>query len=177
LDGSGNNYAEGSSFTPSATSTFGSLQIALSFFFVPLSGFTVALNADSGSDTPGVAIESFSVSGGLLGALGNNNSPLVLNTTGFHVLTTGTKYWITVSTADSGDSIVWNWNSTGDVSDQAISTDGSVSWFSPSGLTPGAFEVESAVAVPEPSTFIIGAMLLLSFAISALRKSRKSQTA
>ncbi len=69
-------------------------------------------------------------------------------------LTAGTQYWITVSSSVNF-AIAWNDNSTGDASDQAISSDGGASWFSPSGMTPSAYEVDGATSVPEPSTTIL----------------------
>ena len=56
----------------------------------------------------------------------------------------------------------------GDASSQAISTDGGTTWFSPSGLTPGAYAVfGTAAAVPEPSTLV-----LLSSGVVGLLGSR-----
>src|SRR6516164_4086926 len=51
FDGSGSNYAQGATFTPTATSIFGSLDIALSCFFVCPNNFTVSL-ASNVSDSP-----------------------------------------------------------------------------------------------------------------------------
>jgi hypothetical protein len=172
----GNNYAEGSTFTPSANTTFGSLSLALSCFTSSCSKtFTVSLNQDSGSDSPGTVIESFTRSGTLLGGLGAQNAPLVFSSALLPTLTSGGQYWVTVS-SDISNSIVWNSNTTGDVSDQAISTDGGATWFSPSGLTPGAYEVDSiATAVPEPSTW---ALMILGFAgVGFMAYRRKTKPA
>jgi hypothetical protein len=148
----GNNYAEGSTFTSSLTSTFGSLDIALSCFFTCPDPFTVALTQDGG-DQPGTVIESFAVPGISLGVFGVNNPLVVLNSLLHPILTIGTQYWVTVSSG-LNNSITWNLNSIGDTSDQAISVDGSATWFSPSGLTPGAYEVDSlsTTTVPEPGS-------------------------
>jgi hypothetical protein len=79
-------------------------------------------------------------------------------------LLTGVQYWVAV-TAPLTDTVAWNLNVTGDVSDQASSTDGGATWFSPSGNTPGALEVNAAPAssVPEPGTsaLLVGGALLL----------------
>jgi hypothetical protein len=106
-------------------------------------------------------IESFALAGASLGALGVNNPPLVLNSALLPTLTAGTQYWVTVS-ADLNNAIAWNLNSTSDISDQAISIDGGASWFSPSGLTPGAYEVDSqsTAGVPEPGSFVLLATAL-----------------
>jgi hypothetical protein len=147
----GNDYAEGDTFTPSSTVTFGSLRIALSCFSgcpAP-DAFLVSLTVDNG-DQPGTVLESFGVAGSSLGLFGAHNAPLVLNSAVKPLLIAGNQYWVTVA-ADAKDSIEWNLNSTGDPSDQAISTDNASTWFSPSGQTPGAYEVDSASSpVPEP---------------------------
>lgn len=155
----GSTYAEGDTFTLPTSTVFGDLQIALSCSAACPDAFTVALTKDSGSDSPGAVIESFTVQGASLGAIGQHNTPLVLDSSSMPTLTAGTQYWVTVS-SDLSDSIAWNLNTTGDMSDQAISTDGGTTWFSPSGLTPGAYEID---AVPEPRTIVLlaGAMLLL----------------
>jgi hypothetical protein len=160
----GNTWAEGNSFMPSAAGIFQSLRIALSCAFVCPDAVTVSLNRDAG-DQPGAVLESFSIAGGSLGPIGTNNSPLLLNSVLLPQFIPGTQYWVTVS-APLTDSVAWNLNSTGDASDQAISSDGGATWFSPSGNTPGALEVNAGAtgSVPEPSTWALlaGAGLLLS---------------
>ncbi len=153
----GSNYAEGDTFTPTANATFGSVQVALSCNVgCPVAdNFTIALRADAASQ-PGAVIESFIFSATTLGPLGTNNVPVMATSILKPLLTAGTPYWVTVASSLSY-SIAWNWNSTGDTANEAISTDGGASWFSPSGLTPGAFEVDSAATIPEP-----GAGLLIS---------------
>ena len=174
LDGSGSNYAEGDTFTPTTTATFTSLEIALSNFFGPTNTDRLAVSLDANSgDAPGATLESFIVAPGTLGTLGNNNAPIVLNSVLMPVLTAGTQYWVTVSDQAGVDSNVWNWNSTGDTSDEAISTDGGATWFSPSGLTPGAYQVNGvqSTTTPEPSAswFLIG---LFAAAAAVFRKWR-----
>ena len=174
LDGSGSNYAEGDTFTPTTTATFTSLEIALSNFFGPTNTDRLAVSLDANSgDAPGATLESFIVAPGTLGTLGNNNAPIVLNSVVMPVLTAGTQYWVTVSDQAGVDSNVWNWNSTGDMSDEAISTDGGSTWFSPSGLTPGAYQVNGvqSTTTPEPSAswFVIG---LFAAAAAVFRKWR-----
>jgi hypothetical protein len=168
----GNTYAEGSTFTPSTNAIFGSLQIALSCVANCPSPFTVALANDSGSDAPGSVIESFSLPGIILGPLGVFNIPLVLPSVVHPTLLSGTQYWVTVS-SDLANSIAWNLNSTGDVSDQAISTDQGVTWFSPSSLTPGAYELDTAsTAAPEPATIVL---LAAGLSLCLLRKRLPSR--
>jgi hypothetical protein len=140
------NLAEGDTFTPSATYTLGDLQLALSCFASCSDPFIVALTTDSGSDSPGSVIESFTFTG-MLGSSGNLNPPIVLDSVLFPTLTAGTQYWVTVADPSNTETIVWNNNPgdgvTGDLSDQAISTDGGTTWFSPSGQTDSAYQVDS----------------------------------
>jgi hypothetical protein len=154
-----NNYAEAVSFMPTSAANFGSVSLALSCFFVCPDNYTVDLTADAGAQ-PGAVIESFTLSGPALGAVGNNNPLVVANSVLHPLLTAGTAYWITTSSPLS-DSITWNFNSTGDTSPEAISTDGGTTWFSPSGFTPGALEVDP---VPEPAAALLfgSAMLVLA---------------
>jgi len=164
----GNNYGEGDTFTPTSTTKLSSIDIALSCLFAGgcPDAFTVALDTSSG-DAPATVVESFSVAGTSLGLLGSSNAPIVLTSVLDPTLTSGTQYWVTV-TSDLNDSIGWNLNSTTDTSDEAISTDGGATWFSPSGLTPGAYEVNGASSktppVPEPSSLGLMMSGLLSLA-------------
>jgi hypothetical protein len=118
----------------------------------------VDLAADSGSDSPGSIVESFTVAGTSLSSVGVDNPPLLLDSVLFPTLTAGTQYWVVVE-SDLNDSIAWSDNITGDTSDQAVSSDGGSTWFSPSGATPSAYEVDSQIpsgtVVPESSTFVL----------------------
>jgi hypothetical protein len=165
-DFAGDNAAQGDTFTPTVSTTLSSIEVALSCIVgCPASeSFTVALRGNS-ADAPGGLIESFTFTGKTLGSLGSNN-PLVTATSVLHpTLTAGTQYWITVSSSVSF-AISWNDNNTGDTSDQAISSDGGASWFSPSGMTPSAYEVDGTTSVPEPSTAILfGSAVMLSLIV------------
>ena len=160
----GNDYAEANTFIAPFSASFQSLQIALSCAFSCPDTFSVYLTADAG-DEPGLTLENFSVAGGVLGPIGVYNSPLVLNSLLLPHLTAGARYWVAVR-APLTDTIAWNLNTTGDVSDQAISTDSGATWFSPSGNTPGALRVDAVAprGVPEPGSLglLIGGGLLLS---------------
>jgi hypothetical protein len=155
-------YAEADTFTPTVTSGFSSISIALSCYSASAcpNQFTVDLDADNGG-VPGTTIESFTVAGTSLGVLGINNAPTVLNSVLHPVLTNGTAYWITVL-APFSDSVVWNWNSTSDPSNEAISTDNGSTWTAPFS-TPGAYSVSSqtVVTTPEPSTLWLVALTTL----------------
>jgi hypothetical protein len=169
----GNDYAEADTFTPGVTATFTSLEIALSCVFTCTDNFTVALTTNSG-DAPSTALESFTVAGSSLGTFGANNPPIVLNSVLNPVLTAGTQYWIAVS-SDLNNSIEWNVNSTGDASDQAISTDSGATWFSPSGQTPGAYEVDGTPvvsAVPEPGSIALLFSACILCGIGAASRAR-----
>ncbi len=155
----GNDYAEGDTFVLTGNANFKSLDIALSCFATCTDPFFVTLTRDAG-DQPGTAIETFTVAPGSLGALGTNNLPLVLNSVTHPMLTGGTKYWITVR-AGLNDSIDWNLNSIGDTADEAISTDDGVTWFSPSGNTPGAFALSATIPEPGSIVLVLGSGLFL----------------
>jgi hypothetical protein len=162
----GNDWAEANTFTPSVSGKLQSLQLALSCAFACPDPVTVSLNSDAGNQ-PGLVLESFSVAGAALGPIGTNNVPVLLNSVLLPQLLAGVQYWVAVS-GPLTDTVAWNLNSTGDVSDQAISTDGGASWFAPSGNTPGALEVDAST-VPEPSSFV----LLVSVGLLVSRAHRR----
>jgi hypothetical protein len=149
----GNNYAEGSTFTPSLSESFTSLTIALSCLSSCQDNFDVSVteNADG---VPGAVLENFIVNGASLSVFGTDNASVVLNAAQGPMLTAATQYWITVD-SDLNNSIAWNLNSTGNVATTAISLDGGLNWFSPSGQTPGAFEVDGVTGVPEPPSLLL----------------------
>jgi hypothetical protein len=161
----GNDYAQANSFLPSFSGSLQSLRIALSCAFSCSGPVSVSLNADIGNQ-PGLVLESFVLAGGALGTIGTNNPPALLLSVLHPSLILGTQYWVAVA-AGLTDSVSWNLNTTGDVSDQAISSDNGASWFSPSGNTPGALEVD---AVPEPgSSGLVGGALVLSLLLQRRR--------
>ena len=155
----GNDYAQANSFLSSFSGSLQSLRIALSCAFSCPDAVGVALTADN-ADQPGLVLESFVVGGMTLGPIATNNPPLFLLSALHPSLIVGTRYWVAVG-AGLTNTVAWNLNTTGDVSDQAISTDNGATWFSPSGNTPGALEVD---AVPEPGSFalLVGGGLLVS---------------
>jgi len=158
----GNDWAEANAFTPTVSGSLQSLRLALSCAFICPQSFGVSLTADN-TDQPGLVLESFVLAGGTLGPIGINNPPLLLLSVLHPSLIAGTRYWVAVG-AGLADSVSWNLNTTGDVSDQAISSDNGATWFSPSGNTPGALEVDATTAAPEPGSFalLVGAGLLVS---------------
>jgi hypothetical protein len=161
----GNDYAQANSFLPAFGGSLQSLRIALSCAFSCPDAVGVSLTADS-ADQPGLVLESFVVAGGALGPIGINNPPLFLLSVLHPSLTAGTRYWVSVG-AGLTDTVAWNLNATGELSDQAISSDNGATWFSPSGNTPGALEVD---AVPEPGSFLlVGGALLLSLVVQRRR--------
>ena len=175
LDGSGFNYAEGNRFSAGVTATLSSITLALSCAVCPVGGsLTANLTQNSGSQ-PGAVLESFSILGSALGALGNNNPVITLDSVLHPTLSLGTHYWLTVSGPETS-AVAWNWNVTGDVSPEAISGDGGASWFAPSGLTPGAYAIDATrVAVPEPGTVWLlttGIVALGGFRLKRLRRPR-----
>ena len=163
-DFAGDIAAQGDTFISTVNATLSSIEVALSCVVScpAAESFVVALRSDS-SDSPGAVIESFSFVGTTLGGLGSPNAPIMATSVLHPMLTSGTQYWVTVS-ASSNFAIAWNDNNTGDPSDQAVSSDGGATWFSPSGMTPSAYEIDGTITgVPEPASQILfGSVMLLS---------------
>jgi hypothetical protein len=174
----GNDYAEGDTFSPISNATFTSLEIALNCVFdcPATDNFTISLTTSS-ADAPDTVLESFSVPGSALGSLGMDNTPLTFDSVLFPSLTAGTQYWITVKSGLS-DSIAWSWNTEGDLSDQSISTDEGSTWFSPSGQTTGAYEVDGTqvTAAPEPgsASLLLWGAALCGFVVWSHTRRRRS---
>jgi hypothetical protein len=167
LDGSGFNYAQGDTFLASQTATVDLVAIALSCAVCPAGGsITLNLTQDVAGH-PEAVLESFSILGSNLGTLGTNNPLIVVSSLLHPSLSAGTRYWVTVSGLPTS-AIAWNWNNTGDVSAEAISVDGGASWFSPSGITPGAYAV-NGTPIPEPSALWLLTTGVLSLGIAQLR--------
>lgn len=150
-DGFGGDEWQGETFTASATANLNSIEIALSGTGMSNDPITVDLTA-SAADSPGAVLESFTIPAVSAPLLGTNNSPITLTSVLEPLLTSGDQYWITAA-APSTSAYAWNFNSTGENADHAISTDNGATWFvSLSGsFTPGAFEVD----VPEPSSLLL----------------------
>ncbi len=178
-DGTTNNYAEGETFTPINDYTLSTIYVALS----DAAGSTntdpliVNLTTDAG-DQPGTVLESFTIAPGTLGTLGANNAPIALTSLLNPALTAGTQYWVTVSDALGIDAFIWNQNNSGDSADQAQSSDGGATWLSPSGNTPGAFEVDGTLVAtvgaitPEPGSLVLLGSGALAFFGSRWRRLR-----
>lgn len=175
----GNNYAEGARFTPLSTVNLSSVRIALNCAFgcPGPDPITVTLSQNNGT-TPGAVIESFSLSGSLLGAFGVNNSPLLLTSLLNPILNSGTNYWITAS-ATLRDTIAWNLNNTAGTSVTALSSNGGATWISPAGQTPGAFQIDGfdvGSKAPEPASFatcLSGALAIFAARRLLRKKSRQ----
>jgi hypothetical protein len=164
----GSDYAEGGTFILTGDAIFNSVRIALSCFASCTDPVLVTLTRDGGNQ-PGTALETFTVPPAALGTLGANNPPLILNSLANLTLIGRTRYWLTVQ-ADLNDSISWNLNSTEDSAPEAISVDNGATWFSPSGNTPGAFEIIGTI--PEPGS--LGLVLSSALLVCLLRKRART---
>lgn len=176
----GDNLGQGDSFKTSVTSTVGDVLIALGDFFssTNTSAITVSLDSNA-SGLPGGTLESWTIAPGTLGSVGNNNAPIDLTSVLHPTLTSGTLYWLTATT-DTGDTIGWGLDTTGDPHNTATSIDGGATWFdsTSTGLTPGAFQVDGPTivntGVPEPGTLVLlGSGLALAARRSRQRKQAK----
>jgi hypothetical protein len=155
----GDHVAEANSFFLTGNATFQSLAVPLSCAGTcPASeDFAISLAASSGG-SPAAVIESFAFTGVTLGALGSNNAPITATSVLRPLLLGGTEYWITVTSSPSS-ALAWNLNSTNDTSPQATSTDGGVTWFSPSGMTPSALQVNGIIPEPSAGRLLGGGLL------------------
>jgi hypothetical protein len=166
----GANWGAGDAFVSSATAQLSSIYVTPTCEIGCRDPLIINLTANAGGK-PGAVIESFSVPASVLGAFGVFNSPLMLNSVLHPTLTAGTEYWVTLTT-DLNNTLVWNWNSIGQVSSEAASTDGGLTWTAPSGLATGALQVNGAAttsAVPEPASIALLVTGLAMLAGSRLR--------
>lgn len=168
--GTGAYFAQGFTFTPSATEGLSQVDIALS----AVSGsdsVIVTLNADS-AGLPGSVLETWNVSG--LPAFGTccvlqtlfPAVPLTLNL--------GTTYWLVATPGATNTSAGWNVNNTGSTGPRAVqSSSGGAFTIFGANDDRGAFDIiGTAAVVPEPATvtFAVAGLALLG----ALRLRRKS---
>ncbi len=94
---------------------------------------------------------------GQMGALGNQNSPLVATSLLNPVLTAGTNYWIVASPATPGSDTwaAWNINDQGAMGTELYSQDGGMTFKSRGSIQIGAFQI---LSVPEPGTISLLAL-------------------
>lgn len=153
-DLAGSNWGAGDAFVSLATAPLSSIYVSAACTMGCSDNLVVNLDANAGGK-PGAVLESFSVSASVLGPFGTFHAPLMLNSVLHPTLTAGTEYWVTLTT-DLNNTLVWNLNSIGQVSSEASSTDGGVTWTAPSSLATGALQVNgvsSTSPVPEPASF------------------------
>ena len=181
-DGFGLTEWVGETFTSGLTANLSSIEIALSSGFGSATDpLTVALRS-SGSGAPGAILESFIVGAGAGGALGTLNSPILLMSTLFPLLTSGNQYWLTVQ-APSTSAYAWNFNNTGANAAHAISTDDGNNWdvFASTFFTPGAFQIDGnpttdTPPVPEPASLMLLGSGLIGAAVSRRRKAARQRS-
>jgi hypothetical protein len=166
-------------FVPSASGTLTSIRLPFSVFNTPDADLLISLRAP-GTDPTGTVIETWSLSVGDISPAPGSLETLIsaLNP----ALVAGTAYWLraeSLSSATSFDAYGWNQNVTGDI------------WFANSlnqGATWGhhnhgqagtpAFEVNAnplgVNSVPEPSSIIVLAMVLVGIALALRQRTDNS---
>ncbi len=162
-------FAQGFSFTPSASESVSQVDIALQIFG-GTDSVVVTLNADSGG-LPGAVLETWNVSGLPAPATCCTLQSLAPGVP--LTLTSGTIYWL-IATPGAADTFAgWNLNNTSSTGPRAVqsSSGGAFSLFGATD-TQGAFDVIGAAAVPEPASMALAtAGLAVLFALRLRRRS------
>jgi hypothetical protein len=166
----GQYFAQGFTFTPSATENLSQVDIALQLVDGS-DAVVVTLNADS-AGLPGAVLETWNVNG--LPGIGTccvlqTLLPAVPLTLNF-----GTTYWLVATPGAATTHVGWNLNNTGSTGPRAVqnSSGGAFTIFAPNDDR-GAFDIiGTAAVVPEPATIAFAAAGLAL--LGALRLRRKS---
>jgi hypothetical protein len=146
----GQNFAQGDAFTPSETANVTSVSAAIGLVtganFIELRLFT-----DAGGK-PGTLLESYDFTGAM-GNFGNANPPLTAASTVHPLLTAGQQYWL-IAFPSQNTWAAWNFNNTGDTGPHALTSDNGTT-YQVGTNTRGAFEVDGAFAIPEPTSLAL----------------------
>ena len=118
--------------------------------------------------TPGTTLETLNLN--VTTKFGTNNAPTVVAASGSTFLDSSMDYWMTAF-SPTNVFVNWNFNSTGSVGTRANSLTGpNGPWIVVGSDTLGAFRVEVANAVPEPSTLGLFGLGLLG--LGAMKRRR-----
>jgi hypothetical protein len=151
-------WVQGDAFTPTGNSfTLDRIELALGHGVGP-NEIDVSLRTDAGG-LPGAVLESFHFSN--MGPLGQNNPPVVGDSTLHPFLAQNTQYWLIASAPDV-TFIGWGFNSTNDRGPHAQSFNGGPFNVESQG-TRGAFRTTGTPAIPEP-----GGLVLFGVGMAAL---------
>jgi len=151
---------QGDEFSPTTTATLSDIEIALSYVQGTGSSY-VTLYTDNGSNLPDSALEAWIITNStLLPVFGASNSALYTLTSVVHpTLTAGTEYWLIAS----ADSTVWDaWNLTLPKVYSNHYNGGNI--FSGLDYPMGAFEINGATGVAEPTTTLLLGLGLVGLA-------------
>jgi hypothetical protein len=140
-------YDYGLYFTPAKTITLGSITFPIQIFNSPHGiSFTVQLQANSATDTPGTSLATFNVP--YAAAAGRGGLVTVTQPTPDVTLTAGVTYWLrnTVNSTSGAQAGNWYMNPIGLRNNYLWSSDHGATWqrFTPNNLS-GAFEVAGYV--------------------------------
>ncbi len=160
-----NYYAEAGAFTPASTVSFDEVDLAVTW---PGAGrgsaILVQLRTDN-SGLPGSVLEAFTFSNLPVSGTVSSGDLLEGESVLHPELFAGAQYWVAV--VPNGDDIFDSWNDSlpAVLGPQSSSTNGGLTWPTPTDHTQGAFRVDGS-PVPEPSTLALlaaGALGLLGY--------------
>jgi len=172
-DFAGDNLAQAGAFTPSSSAQIGAILIALSEGLGQSDPVTVAVAQDN-NGLPGATLESFSIGGGSLAAMGGGGI-VTLSSLLNPMLVAGTQYWVTVSTT-LNNSIGWHHNDGSNDSAsnlEAYSLDGGINYFAPAGNARGAFEIDALLAQAAPEPGMLALLAGGALGMAGRRKRRR----
>jgi hypothetical protein len=158
-------------FTPTANYNLTSVQAAISLYSGTNS--VELLLTNSINNLPGSTLETFTFTN-QMGALGQDNTPLLADSVNNPELIAGDQYWLVAKALDPSTTAAWNFSNTDAL--MVDSYDSGNTWFNLDAYYPnqGAFQINGdpvTSAVPEPSSVYLLMIGLLSIVILTSRRT------